>query len=339
MARNLGLLALVSLSVAGSASQAIRTTVDDILVNFADVQPVMVSGRVMVPVRGVFEHMNAEVEWNADTRTVTAQRGNDNIILPINSRFATVNGRQVSLDAPARIRNGRTIVPLRFLSESLGASVEWIADSRLVEINTTTSGSTPPTGDGATTRRIDEGTVIPFGLVEKLSSNGSEVGDKFTANLDTAGNKDYQGMPTGAVLEGHVDVARAKSGETPGVLGLAFDRIRMADGQTYPVYGSLIGLDSKSVEYDDGRIIARKDAKTDNLKYVGYGAGGGALLAILTNGNIITNSLIGGALGYLFGEIQKNPEKSNNVTQQPGTKFGMKLTRDLTFRVAAANQR
>ncbi len=44
--------------------------------------------------------------------------------------------------------------------------------------------------------------------------------------------------------------------------------------------------------------------------------------------------------GEIYGEgIQKNPEKSNNVTQEPGTKFGMKLTRDLTFRVVAANQR
>ncbi|MBI5708052.1 MAG: copper amine oxidase N-terminal domain-containing protein [Armatimonadetes bacterium] len=328
-------LAFAALSLASVASaQDIRATVDGNLVNFPDVKPVMMNGRVMVPVRGVFEHMNATVDWDNDARSVNAQHGSTSIRLPIDSYKATVNGRQVDLDSPATIYRGRTMVPLRFLSEALGGSVDWIAQSRTVEI--LTAGSNNNNNDnGYSVMRMDAGTVIPFGLNQQLSSNGSSVGDRFTASLDTDGASNYQGMARGSTLEGHVEVARAKTGDMPGVLGLAFDRIRMADGRTYPIYGSLIGLDSKSVENENGRLTAKPGARDDNLKYVGYGAGGGALLAVLTKGNVINNSLIGAALGFLYGEIQKNPSKSQNVTSAAGTKFGVRLTRDLSFRVMA----
>ena len=168
--------------------------------------------------------------------------------------------------------------------------------------------------------------------------NESSVGDRFTANLDTGDLSNYQGMTNGAILEGHVDMARAKAGNTPGVLGLAFDRVRMPDGQTYKVYGSLIGLDSKSVTSENGRLVARPSAKNDNLKFVGYGAGAGALVAILTKGNVVSNTLIGGALGYLYGEIQKNPSKARNVTSEAGTQFGVRLTRDFSFQAVSSGK-
>lgn len=289
----------------------------------------------MVPVRGVFTHLNAHVIWDASTRSVIAHHGSDEIRMPLNSNVATVNGRSVSLDSPATIHAGRMVVPLRFISEAMGAGVEWIAETRTVEISTTGTYVQPPVEQGYTLARLNSGTVLPFSLNQKLSSNGSEVGDKFTADLETGESSNYQGMTDGAILEGHVDVARPKTGDTPGVLGLAFDRIRMPDGKTYRVHGTLIGLDSKSVTNDNGRLTAKSGAKNDNLKYVGYGAGAGALVAIVTKGNLITNTLIGGALGFLFGEIQKDPSKSRNVTSDVGTKFGVRLTRDLSYQVAA----
>ena len=85
------MVAMVVVSGAINA-QTIRATVDGNAVTFLDVQPMMMNNRVMVPVRGVFEHLNADVMWSAANRTVTAQRGSDQITLPINSNFATVNG-------------------------------------------------------------------------------------------------------------------------------------------------------------------------------------------------------------------------------------------------------
>ena len=318
--------------MAGLASaQAINATVNGDRVDFVDVQPRMLNNRVMVPVRGVFEHMKVTLEWDANSRSVLAKRGTNDIQLPIGQYNAIVNGDPFRMDTPASIINGRTMVPLRFLSEALGATVEWIAASRTVEINVAGAGAYDTAG--YTVIRMEPGTVIPFKLSQRLTSKESIVDDTFKARLDTGGGLDYQGMEAGGILEGHVSVAKAKEGNTPGVLGLAFDRILLADGTKVPIYGTLIGLDNKSVETKEGRIVAKAGAKNDNLKYIGYGAGGGAIVALLTKGNVITTSLIGGALGWIFGETQKNPEKARDVVLESGSKFGVRLTRMLVFRV------
>lgn len=326
-------LAAAALSMGGAASaQGIRTTVDDVFIHFTDVQPMMSNGRVMVPVRGVFEHMNANVVWDANSATVTAQRGTDTIRLPINSRYATLNGREIALDSPAKIVNGRTMVPLRFLSESLGASVEWVASSRTVEISTVTA-TIPPIGKDTIVAHISPSTVIPFTLGTKLSSKTSKVGDRFTATLDTAGDDNYNNLPRGTKLEGRVSAVSAKVGDTPGALGLEFDRVMLPEGGRYRIYGTLHGLDGASVTVADGKMMAKDTAKNDNLKYVGYGAGAGALVSIVTKGNLLTNAVIGGALGYLFGRL--DPKKANDVTLDEGTRFGVRLTNDLAFRIPA----
>ncbi len=327
-------IALATVVIASMAcAQDIRATVNGEQVDFYGVQPLMINSRVMVPVRGVFEHMNASVIWNENERTVVAHRGMDHIILTVNSYIANVNGEDMRLDTPAVIKSGRTLVPLRFLSESLRAGVEWNASSRTVEITTSRMNNDPPIFADYVVRRIEAGTVIPFQLNERLTSNNSKVGDRFTADLDTGDSSNYQYLPAGAVLQGHVNIARAKDGDTPGVLGLAFDRVKMPNGQTFKIHGSLIGLDSKSVTNEDGRLVAKADAKNDDLKYVGYGAGGGAIIALLTKGNLLSNTLIGAALGFLYGEIRKDPSKSNNVTLEPDTKFGVRLTQDASFQV------
>jgi hypothetical protein len=287
----------------------------------------------MVPMRGVFEHMDAKITWDDQTQAVDAVLGPDSIRMPIGSYSATVNGKQMGLDAPATLFAGRTMVPLRFLSETLHANVEWLSGSRTVEI--TTTGSTMPVSNprSYSTARIVAGTVIPFILSSRLSSNGSKSGDAFKATLDASAGPMYQGLANGTGLEGHVDVARSRSGKTPGVLGLAFDRITMPDGHVYGIQGSLIGLDSKSVEMKDGRMVAKAGAKNDNLKYVGYGAGAGALISILTKGNIISNTLIGAALGLVYGQVQKTSSDARDVALVAGSKFGVKLSKDFIYPV------
>jgi hypothetical protein len=174
-------LALVALSVVGVASaQSIHARVNNQLVDFPDVQPSMINGRVMVPMRGVFEHMGANVTWDAQTQTVMAQNAQTEVRLPIGSRRAWVDGRQVELDTPALIRNGRTMVPLRFTAEALDATVDWMASTRTVTINTTGNVASRPNANNAVrpigrSVSVPVDTVIPFQLDGKLSSNGSKV--------------------------------------------------------------------------------------------------------------------------------------------------------------------
>lgn len=119
-----------------SAIAQIRVEVDGNPVRFSDAQPRMVDGRVLVPLRGVLEHMGANVFWDPSRRLVTARQGQRDISLYIGQRSAQVDGRTVSLDVPAMIMGGSTMVPLRFMSESLGADVMWLSSSRTVRIET-----------------------------------------------------------------------------------------------------------------------------------------------------------------------------------------------------------
>jgi hypothetical protein len=105
-------------------AQAIRVYVDQQLVTF-DVPPVVIQGRVLVPLRGIFERLGATVDYDAPTQHIVAIRGQQNVELTVGSRQAHVNGVPKLLDVPAFTINNRTMVPLRFISESLGADVRW----------------------------------------------------------------------------------------------------------------------------------------------------------------------------------------------------------------------
>src|SRR3990170_2865766 len=136
-------LSVATLAMSAGAQGAVRVFVDGDQVLF-DQTPITQGGRVLVPLRGIFEKMGAVVEWNAGTRTVRAARGTTLVELQIGSRIARVDRRAVTLDVPPMVLGGRTLVPLRFISESLGAAVDYRAESRTVLISTTGQAGAPP---------------------------------------------------------------------------------------------------------------------------------------------------------------------------------------------------
>lgn len=83
------------------------------------------TGRAMVPLRFVSEQMGARVDWLRETRQVRITYNETTILLTIGSHVVLVNGLPVEIDSPAEIVNGRTYVPLRFVSEALGATAAW----------------------------------------------------------------------------------------------------------------------------------------------------------------------------------------------------------------------
>ncbi len=321
---------LIAAATAAQAQQPIHVEVDNVRVYFGDVQPQMVNGRVMVPLRGVFERLNAQVGWSDYNQTVTVNKADMDIVLRIGESHAMVNGKQVYFDAPATIERGRTLVPVRFLSETLGANVNWNASLNTVEITSAMMETVvPPRGSPSVMAFVDAGTVIPFTLDSALSSNNSKYGDRFTATIDTRGQNDYLGLPRGTKVEGWVDVATPRKGSDPGVLGVSFDNIVLNDGRRIPVFGQVIAIDDKYIQNVDGKMVARSSAKQDGNKFVWIGAGGGALLAIITKSNLITSTVIGGALGYLWDEIQKGQTRVNDVTLNTGSDFGIRLDKNL----------
>ena len=103
-----------------------------------DQPSVIKNGRTLVPMRKIFEALGVAVTWDDQTQTASAVKGDTAVSLKINSGTATVNSegvkRTVQLDEPAQLINDRIMVPLRFVSEALGAGVEWDGASHTVNI-------------------------------------------------------------------------------------------------------------------------------------------------------------------------------------------------------------
>jgi len=133
----LGALALAAVLAGPAAAQ--RVVVNQREVHFRDQPPVQRGGRVYIPLRGVLERIGAErIDWRPERGEVFVASGGREIELRIDSNRARVDGQPVELDAPAILMGGRTMVPLRFVGENLGATVDWDGASETVFITAPT---------------------------------------------------------------------------------------------------------------------------------------------------------------------------------------------------------
>ncbi len=149
-----------------------------------DQQPIIQNDRTLVPLRGIFETLGAEIEWDPVNRKVTATKGTTEVVVTIGSRQATVNKSIVQLDVAAQIINDRTLVPLRFVSEALGAEVGWDAATRTALITS---------GDDLDIHFIDVGQgdstliVLPNDKTILIDAGTQTAGEKVVSYLKKAG--------------------------------------------------------------------------------------------------------------------------------------------------------
>ncbi|MVP01041.1 copper amine oxidase N-terminal domain-containing protein [Paenibacillus lutrae] len=118
--------------------------VDAELMNFEEA-PYVEDGITLVPFRPLFEKFGIEVLWDADTQTVLGKKGGWTISLAIDQPAAVVNGETKTLAVPARLTNGTTFIPLRFVGEATGRAVSWSGDSdagQVIHINPTFKSNT-----------------------------------------------------------------------------------------------------------------------------------------------------------------------------------------------------
>lgn len=121
----------------GSAalSAAVSVLVDDVPVDF-DVQPRIEGGRVLVPFRPIAEALGATVEWRSESQTVLAGDGRRRVRLRIGESTLYRDDAALPLDVPARVADGRTLIPLRAFGEAFGARVEWDGAARAARLFT-----------------------------------------------------------------------------------------------------------------------------------------------------------------------------------------------------------
>ena len=120
---------------AQKSNSDIKVRVNRNLIMF-DQPPVAENGRTLVPLRKIFEALRAEVEWNGETQTVTAYGNNRIIKLTLGENVMYVNGVEYELDVPAKAINGRTLVPVRAISQALDCIVDWDNSTKTVIIET-----------------------------------------------------------------------------------------------------------------------------------------------------------------------------------------------------------
>lgn len=140
-----------ALAVSAMLMSALPTSVMDaaarisIYINDAELSsaqaPVMKGGRVLVPLRSIFEGLDAKVQYTNRTKTIVATRDDQEVTLTLGSKTAYINGEAISLDVPANTIKGNTMVPIRFVSEAFGEKVFWNSRNQRVDIKTTV---TPP---------------------------------------------------------------------------------------------------------------------------------------------------------------------------------------------------
>ena len=107
-----------------SGEQAIKVVINGNTMSF-DVPPMNVNGRILVPLRAIFEEMGAMIDYDSITSTVIATKGDRVVRLTIGDTSPTVNNQVTPIDQPAIIVDGRTLAPLRFVAEAFSGKVVW----------------------------------------------------------------------------------------------------------------------------------------------------------------------------------------------------------------------
>jgi hypothetical protein len=110
--------------------------IDGVIQQFEQ-RPVIYKGRTLVPMRSIFEAFGATVGWEKTTQTITATKNELKISHIIHSSEVIVDNKVVELEVGSKVKNGHTLVPLRFVAEALGAHIEWDVDTQSIHITTT----------------------------------------------------------------------------------------------------------------------------------------------------------------------------------------------------------
>ena len=99
-----------------------------------DQAPILYSDRRLIPMRAIFEALGANVVWDDSTKSVTSEKDRTEVTLTIDKNEMYKNGQMIWLDVPAKLINGRTMVPVRAVAEAFGCSVEWDSETKTITI-------------------------------------------------------------------------------------------------------------------------------------------------------------------------------------------------------------
>lgn len=179
---------VMCMSIEVSGDIPLRVVVNGQKINFPDAQPFIdTNGRTQVPVRFVSEALGAQVDWNGDAKRVTVELNDRKVVLTIDKKDYEINGQGFQMDTVALLTESRTFVPIRFVSEALGANVSWNQNSKTVYINLNPNVSPSPvptpTPQGGTVSYYDGIAFNNVTDVDKFGRINPEKSKEFVLKL------------------------------------------------------------------------------------------------------------------------------------------------------------
>ena len=114
-------------------ASSIKTFVNTKPISFTN-SPIVENGRTLVEFRPIFQALGLTVEWNSSTKTIVGKNNTTKIQLTLGSKTAFVNGKKVPLEVAPKTVKGRTLVPLRFISDSTNAETIWHGSVNEIDI-------------------------------------------------------------------------------------------------------------------------------------------------------------------------------------------------------------
>ena len=179
---------------------------------------------------------------------------------------------------------------------------------------------------------VPRGERLQARMNNTINSKTARVGDTFTANVTETvySSNGVVVIPEGSRLTGRVDaVVAARKGGKPGTIDVSFTQVRLPNGLTRRINGSLTDLDS-----DDAKSNVEGTASGDRMKhrkiiFIGGGGAGGAVLGGAIGGG--KGALIGGLLGAGAGLVGERLTKGEDAEVRSGTQFGVILNQAISL--------
>ncbi len=196
----IGLL-ICLLAVPAWGHPPIRVYVDGTPVVFSDQAPVIVEERTLVPMRRIFEAMDATVSWSEPTQTITAVRNSDTVKMVIGKKEVLRNDQVVyTMDVPAQIMQDRTMVPIRAVAKAFDANIQWDGVNYIIDITSPTQSALPSENSYHKEVFAEDGTLLltvdySYAPLKANTASAKRINDHFRQKVQDKG-KEYTAQYT-----------------------------------------------------------------------------------------------------------------------------------------------
>ncbi len=206
-----------------------------------------VNGRLLLPMRAVFEALQSDVQWFAATQQVTATRGQTVVQLWIGRSYALVNSQQVPLDVPPQLINSVTYVPLRFPAEAFGGDVIWDPTTQTAIITIPPLGTVPPPTATFTGTLLDVRTTDGRTLIVQERGTNTIVAVPLASN--TVMTRGRVNVPAQSV-----NITDLQPGDLVVITRDSAGRATRIDATYQQVTGRVSGITANRVLLQDGAV-------------------------------------------------------------------------------------